>query len=121
MKEGDKLYVITRRDLSPGRQAAQSCHALRAFVQDWPEIDQEWYETSNYLVLLSVKDEKELRDLFHRAREIGLRGSWFLEPDLNNQITAIALEPGNRTSDFCAHLPLTLSELCTVPIKSSTT
>src|SRR5690348_12155698 len=119
MNHDDKLYIITRRDLSPGYQAAQSCHALRAFAADWPEIDRQWYEISNYLVLLSVEDETTLRELFTRAKEIGIKCSWFKEPDLDNQITAITLEPGDKSSKFCARLPLTLSELCRTPSAKS--
>jgi len=28
----DKLYIVTRQDLSPGQQAVQSCHAALEFA-----------------------------------------------------------------------------------------
>jgi hypothetical protein len=53
----DKLYLITRADLIPGSQAVQACHAARQFAADYPEIEREWFERSNYLAFLAVPDE----------------------------------------------------------------
>lgn len=111
IKEGDKLYIVTRRDISPGYQLAQSCHALRQFTHEWPEIDRAWFLASNYLVVLSVENEAGLYDLVVRAENLGIKLAKFHEPDLDNQLTAISLEPGSKTSAFCAHLPLALSEV----------
>jgi peptidyl-tRNA hydrolase len=100
------LYVITRSDLSLGYQAVQSMHALREFVQEHPETDREWYSKSNYLALLSVKNEHDLVVLLHKAASTGLRVSVFREPDVGNEITAIALEPGPKSKRLCSSLPL---------------
>ena len=35
----EKLYIIVRRDLAPGAQCAQSCHAMHAFVNEHPALD----------------------------------------------------------------------------------
>lgn len=109
IKEGDKLYVITRSDLSPGYQAVQSMHALREFVNDHPDIDSEWYSNSNYLGLLAVKDEYHLDSLIQKANEKGVRVSVFREPDIGDRITAIAMEPSPISKKLCARLPLALS------------
>lgn len=108
MKPQDKLFLITRQDLSPGYQAVQSCHALRQFTAEHPEKDLEWFTTSNYLALLSVKNEHELRKLFIDAKESGLKCSGFEEPDVDNELTAIAIEPGERSRELCKKLPLAL-------------
>jgi len=84
-------------------------HALREFVQDHPEIDQEWYSKSNYLGLLSVKSENDLILLLEKAMSRGIRASAFREPDIGDRITAIVLEPSPQSRRLCSSLPLALS------------
>lgn len=111
IQSGDKLYLITRRDISPGYQAVQSCHALRQFTEEHPDVDKEWFTRSNYLCLLSVGDESELYSLICRAKDNDIRVSIFREPDVDNQITAIALEPGNKSKELTAKLKLALKDM----------
>ena len=108
IKDGDKLYLVTREDLSPGYQAVQACHALRQFVADHPEIDKEWFTQSNYLALLVVKNLDDLVKLQNDAQNLGLRVSVFDEPDIDNQITAIAIEPHPKSQELCRSLSLAL-------------
>jgi peptidyl-tRNA hydrolase len=96
--------------LAKGYQAVQSCHALREFASKHPDIDREWYSKSNYLGLLSVKDEYDLKDMILKASHCGIKYAVFREPDIGNQITAIALEPGSKAKKLCARLPLALRE-----------
>lgn len=103
-----KLYVVTRQDLDPGQQAVQACHALTQFTFEYPILGKEWYESSNTLSLLSTVDEKTLLRLYKDATELGLRVSMFREPDRENELTAIAIEPGPRTKRLVARLPLAL-------------
>jgi len=111
IKEGDKLYVVTRRDISPGYQGVQSQHAAIQFAFDHPERGTEWFKNSNYLAWLSVENEVELMKLITDAADVGLKWSAFREPDVGGQITAIALEPHPRTAALCKALPLALREL----------
>lgn len=111
VKSGDKLYLITRRDISPGYQAVQSCHAMRQFTADHPDRDQEWFKASNYLALLSVANEIELMRLLVSAHDHGLLASPFREEDLNGEITAIAIEPHPKAAELCKGLPLAMKEL----------
>ena len=108
IKEGDKLYVITRRDLDPGYQAVQSLHAMRQFIADHPDVDKNWFENSNYLALLSVKDECELHALISRALKRNFKVSAYKEEDVDFQVTAIAIEPAG--SALCKNFPLALKE-----------
>lgn len=85
-------------------------HALRQFVHDHPDIDKEWFEKSNYLGFLSVKDEHELIKLAESALGLGIKFSVFREPDIDNQITAIALEPGAKSKKLCSNCQLGLKE-----------
>lgn len=105
---GMKLYVITRRDLSPGAQAVQSCHVLWQFAYEQPDIGRSWFVESNTLALLTVANESELIALIQRAEDMRVRFAIFKEPDYHNALTALALEPGPRTRKLVAGLPLTL-------------
>lgn len=100
---------MTRADLEPGYQIAQSCHALRQFVADHPDIDAEWFARSNYVACLSVRDEKDLLSLVDRANAKGIPLATFREPDLGGQLTAIALAPGEASKRLCSSCKLALS------------
>lgn len=106
MKYGDKLYIVTRRDLKKGPQAVQSIHAMSEFYHKHPEVEKEWFVHSNFLALLTVSDEDELYNLMFKAQELGIRYAGFVEPDMEDQLTAIALEPGIKTKKLCSGLPL---------------
>jgi peptidyl-tRNA hydrolase len=88
-----KLYLVARWDLKSGARAAQLCHALRAFVAAYPACDKEWYERSNTLVLLEVRDEAALDRLVKKCRRRDIEVAEFREPDLGNSLTAIAIGP----------------------------
>lgn len=111
IKMGDKLYIVTRRDITPGYQGVQSQHAIRQFTADHPERDAEWFRNSNFLAWLSVPNEVELMRLLVLASDAGLRTSSFREPDVGGAITAIAIEPSPKTAELCKGLPRALKEL----------
>ncbi len=103
----EKLYIVVRADLPPGAQIAQSCHALRAFVEKYPGLDRQWHDTGGNLVCLSIEDERELQSLLADAiygDEIAC--AWFCEQDLGGQLTAIALD--SRARRLVSNLPLAL-------------
>lgn len=108
IKMGDKLYVLTRRDIDPGYQGVQSQHAAIQFMFEHPDRSAEWFQASNYLAWLSVEDEEELMRLLVLAKDAGLRHSAFREPDVGGAITAIAIEPSPKTASLCKNLPLAL-------------
>ena len=79
-----KLYVLVRKDLSVSYRAVQAGHA----VAEWLLHDQSWY--NNTLIYLGVLDEDELN---HWAEKLSIKGiKWvgFREPDIGNELTAIA-------------------------------
>ena len=110
INNGDKLYTVTRKDISPGYQAVQSSHAYVRFCMEHPEIAREWYENSETMCSLSVADEKELQELLDEASRLGITVSAFFEPDIDFQLTAITLAPGCATKELCANLKLALRE-----------
>ena len=85
-----KLYIVLSSTLSSGLKIAQACHALRQFTGEYPHIDEFWFRESNNIVCLQTDD---LTTLAGQLEEQGLRISRFHEPDLANELTAIAVEP----------------------------
>lgn len=104
----ERLYVVVRSDLPAGAQIAQSCHALRAFVEAHPDLDRAWHAAGGNLVCLSVPCELDLLELLGQARREGLRFAWFDEVDFGSSLTAIALEA--KAKRLLRPLPLALRE-----------
>ena len=92
------------------RQSVQSGHALAKFCIENSEIANSWHQNSQYLVYLSVEDEDSLYNLITKLQSRDIVFSVFQEPDLNNQITAIAIEPSKKTQRLCSNLPLAFQE-----------
>lgn len=105
-----KLYLITRADLRHGAQAAQLVHGMASFARDFPQEFSAWERTSNTVVCLTVRDERELSVLLERATVVScgveLSISTFREPDLEDQLTCIVLGPTDAASELCVGLPL---------------
>jgi peptidyl-tRNA hydrolase len=102
------LFVVTREDINPGYQAVQSGHALVEFMYEHPEQSTNWYNISKYLVFLTVKNQKELIELSNKLSWRGVLFSEFHEPDLNNELTAIAIEPSSKSCKLVSSMPLLL-------------
>ena len=81
-----KLYVVVRKDLSKSQQAVQGGHALAEYVL--LNRDTEW--DNGTLVYLSIRDETELKDLTKKLECDRIHHITFREPDIGDQLTAIA-------------------------------
>ena len=90
-------------------------HALHEFIEEHPAIYKEWL-SNPYIGFLSVKDEQELSALRDKLRNKGIGVSSFLEPDMNDQLTAIAIEPGDESARWVSSLPLALKEYSQKPV-----
>ena len=101
-----KLIVVTRKDLEPGYQIAQSGHALAQFILDHPERAHQW--NNNYLICLSIENEEKLHKLYAKLQEQGIPVSAFCEPDIDYQMTSIAFEGTESSSKLTSSLPLAL-------------
>lgn len=106
----NKLIVVSRRDLTASYQSVQSGHAVIMFQYEHHEIAKKWYKESNYLVYLSVENESELKQLIHKLQQSNLKYSIFRESDIDDQITAICIEPSDETRQITSQLPLLLKE-----------
>lgn len=81
-----KLYVIVRKDLSVPQQAVQGGHAIAEFLL---EHDNHGWDNGT-LVYLGVPDEQGLKKQIERLSLTGINHSVFIEPDIGDQMTAIA-------------------------------
>lgn len=88
----------------------QCAHAAFAFACSHPEVTSEWLRDSSYLVLVAVPHEDALLDLLDEAFKGGIRHAYVCEPDMNDEHTAVALEPTPLAQKLCANLPLILKE-----------
>lgn len=94
---------MTRRDLPLGAQLAQATHAAIDWQWAQPELARKWHQESNTIVILTAADEAELQQLASTAPGPCVQ---FREPDLQNQLTAIALSQEAKAA--LRHLPLAM-------------
>lgn len=85
MSKTQKMYVIVRNDLTTGQKAVQAGHALAEWML---EDSESWKNTT--LVYLAVKDKDHLEMLVCDLQWSDVKYVQFNEPDINNEITAIA-------------------------------
>lgn len=87
-------------------QVAQAAHAAFTFAHDHPNLTRAWHEQSQYLVIVAVPDQDALRALAAKADTRGIPTTVWTEPDLNDEVTAVAFAPGQAARRLCANLPL---------------
>ena len=107
----DKLYIVCRRDIGPGRMLAQTCHALSEFESKYKTEYNVWYRESNYIICLEVDDEETLKLLMGEAKKLEIKTASFYEPDLDEELTAVTFEPGALSKRLLRKLPLALRGL----------
>ena len=81
----EKFFVVAREDLDPGLFVAQACHAAYVLGMRSPKE-----ERTNIAVLATSKEN--LESIVERAKARGLDHQAFYEPDLNDELTACALD-----------------------------
>ena len=104
-----KLYVITREDLSPAYQAVQSAHVIADFIFQHGDKANVWHNISNSIIILSAPAERDLYAVLKTLRGLNISFTQFNEPDLGYALTAVALAPGKETKQFCAQFPTALN------------
>ena len=82
-----KLYVLIRKDLGLSYGAVQAGHAVAEWMLQHGQ-GAEWQNGT--LIYLSVADEKELMYWTFKLDKRNMKWTGFREPDVNNQMTAIA-------------------------------
>lgn len=82
---------------------------MAQFIFEHPEISHLWFKDP-YLAQLSVENEADLKTLISKLQKSKIKFSVFRESDIDNQITAIAIEPSDKTRRLVSNLPLMLKE-----------
>ena len=83
-------------------------HSVVAFIMKHPDKSKIWYENSNSIIFLSVANELELLELINKCKEKEIEYCEFREPDLDNSLTSICIEPSKKTKRLCYNLKLAL-------------
>lgn len=83
-----KLYVITHKDLSVSQRAVQAGHAVAEFCLHSPFSS--W--SNGTLIYLGVRNLNQLEKLMYQLNNENVTYIEFREPDLDNQVTAIATD-----------------------------
>lgn len=84
-------------------------HAGFSFAVEHPEAMKQWYEESNYVVILQVPDEASLMDRFARLND-SVNRILVREPDIDAEATAFAVL-GTNAGRILSDLPLALREV----------
>lgn len=86
-----KLFVIVRKDLSHSQRAVQAGHALAQYMLDG---SQNWKNQT--LIYLGVKGLTQLLNLKRKLDRQSIDYIEFREPDLNDEVTAIASDQESK-------------------------
>lgn len=81
----NKLYVLVRRDLSHSYRFVQGAHAVAEWCLKYPD---QWQNET--IVFVEVNNQYQLLNWVDILTANKVQFQTFKEPDLNNQITAIA-------------------------------
>ncbi len=99
-----RLITVVRADLPIGAHTPQAMHAMRTFVRAHPTIEAEHDKTSGVFAVLSIANQGELLLLMNRASDYNIAYSEFVEPDLDNAVTAATFEPSAAARWLTRHL-----------------
>lgn len=92
----------------------QSGHSIAEFAHKHFSKFQDWINTSNYLISLSVDNEDELQKLYLELTTNDADVIAFHEPDIGNQMTAICFFGTPEMRKITQSLDLALKEHCCV-------
>lgn len=85
------VYFFTRQDISPEQQLVQTAHVAASNATFFSESILDINRT--YFIVLGVKNLEALKASMNILESFSFKYTYFVEPDLNNEITSIAVEP----------------------------
>lgn len=88
-QEHPYCYVVVRRDLNHRQKAVQGTHAAIEMTKVTPSIQ----SLHPSVIYVQVRNEKKLKEVMAKLLEMSIKFCSFVEPDLNNEFTAICTEP----------------------------
>jgi peptidyl-tRNA hydrolase len=104
------LVSIVREDITPGYQLVQSAHAIADFIFEHKTSAKQWKFDSNSIITLSIPTEQSLQELYEKLLSVTPYVTAFREPDIDNQLTAIAVYGTPDIRKMVSHLPLALKK-----------
>ena len=93
-----KMYVIVRKDIPDNWYIPQSCHAVAEYAKQHREKFEEWGNRT--IVVLSVKNLRDLDDYIWYLNEVKTPNATFFEPYLDTGITGVAFTAENEINSF---------------------
>jgi hypothetical protein len=82
-----KMYVLVRKDLSETYRMVQGAHALAQYGLEHPSEFNTWHNST--IVFLGIRNYRDLKEIYCQLLKKKVISAFF-EPDLDNQLTAIA-------------------------------
>jgi len=76
------------------------------FAAKYPAEFTDWHKNSNSIINLNCKNELDLIKFSQKLAAKGIKFAEFREPDIGNELTAIAICPGPEIKRLCSNLPL---------------
>jgi len=98
------MYVIVRNDIPKSYQAVQGGHAVAQFMLKHYDATDDW--NNQRLIYVNVRDERALRKMIYKLRKHGLDYASFNEPDINDEMTAVAVVVNEKQRKYFKHLSL---------------
>jgi len=92
-----KMYCIVRNDLRHNHKACQGGHAIAQYFIDHGKHE---FWNNGTMIYLRAKDEAHLIQLKDKLKKDGIKHSYFVEPDIGNQFTAIACIDNEKEERF---------------------
>lgn len=83
------IYLFVRRDLPPAQIAVQAAHAAMESAREFLPVGMEHPN----LVLLGIRDQRELERALRRTQSSGFKVVPFYEADRDDELTAFATQP----------------------------
>lgn len=91
----DFMTIVVREDLTQGYKVVQTAHAIADFSVKYEQEFKQWQMGSNYLCCLEATEFK-INQLIDKLDSLSIKHHVFREPDIENQMTAIAVEALSR-------------------------
>lgn len=89
------MTIICRDDMAPGYKVVQTAHALADFAVKHENEFKQWQMGSNYLCCLEATESK-INHMIDKLESLGIKYHIFCEPDIESQMTAVAVEAISR-------------------------
>lgn len=118
-ERSDKIYLVTHAELTVGHQITQTAHVIAELAVAHPEHFSKWHNLSQSIIVLQTPCSESLFELYVRAQDAMLAVEAFREPDLGDEITALAFLPHADNVRFLANLSLAGKRLPSDDLKAS--